>query len=584
MRRVSFDFFQQRLDRVWRARRLVAGRLQHAGDGRPMPEDMLSLTMHAVETHGPNCTVLETADQWLDHLDCHWHEYGVALENLALGITPPTSGEFNNDYYGECTGGTSRAEFWGMIQPADPVAAADRAAADAHIGHSGAAVEIARFVAAAVAEGFSTVDMRACMRVGVNSLPASSQVASAATSILAVSDARREWQRLWAGIAAQWGHAEPTNAQLNFAGMLLALGAGDLDWARTYEIVQHTGGDIAWKAVLCATFLALMGSDVEMPGRTARVTQRVGKSVLRDIDSLTKGDDFVDRACQLAVACARPGEVELTGAPYVAAPGPHVAPPLRLQTRYEDEPVIAPGEEKAVFLERPTGAEDIVGGVEIEAPAEMSVVALGGVVVPGKIAARAIDATLVEAAGQPGQVKASIRRTGRTVAESRFGFRRASRYVAFGPFDNADGKGLERAYLNETSLDERMAGAKADFHKRVLRTAGDVVDVDGAFGAVGPRIIYLLRVVNSPSARAVALHVGCSDGIKLWLNGKRILADHTHRYATPRDYVLPCTLKKGANRITVKLARCGRTSVFRLRITERDTDQALTDLWDQFPE
>lgn len=581
MRRVSFEFFTERLQRVWQARSAASLYTPAAIDGRPHRDDLLSLALHALETHGPTCGPLEIADEWLGHLACHWHEYGVALENLKLGINPPTSGTFNNDYYGECTGGASRAEVWGMLQPADPVAAAQRAAEDARIDHSEAAVDVAKFVAAAAAEAFSTVDLRACIRVGLRVVPTSSKVFVAAESVLTQAAAQRDWSAAWSTVVADWGHPEPTNALYNFAGLLLALVGGELSWHKTLEISTGTGGDAHWKSTLAGTFLALMGVQIEPPSRSGRNTVQLAPSALGDIDVVASSTEFTDKMCRLAVACARPGEVELTGAPYLPAPGPHVAPPVRLFARYEGEPVLSPRRQTAVFLERANDTQDIPGTVEIRAPAELKVEALGGVIVPGKIAARAVNVALLSAEGRPGLVHAEIRRTGRAVAEATFGFRLSSRYVALGPFDNCDGTCLEKAYLPEANLDEQDARARPGFHKKEVLTSGDTVNVDGVFGAVGPRIIYLLRTVNAPSARAAALHVGCSDGIKLWLNGKRLLSDHNHRYATPRDYILPCSLKKGANRITVKLARCGRTTTFRLRITERDTEQAMTDLWDQ---
>ena len=124
MRSVSFEYYRERIRGVFAARAIAAAPAADPPDGRPTPQECISLALHALETHGPTCGPLETADEWLGHLDCSWHEYGVALENLSLGITPPTSGNFNNDYYGECTGGASRAEVWGMLHPADPVVAA----------------------------------------------------------------------------------------------------------------------------------------------------------------------------------------------------------------------------------------------------------------------------------------------------------------------------------------------------------------------------------------------------------------------------------------------------------------------------
>jgi hypothetical protein len=232
---------------------------------------------------------------------------------------------------------------------------------------------------------------------------------------------------------------------------------------------------------------------------------------------------------------------------------------------------------------------------------------MGGLVVAGKIAAHVVEACL-----EPGPVKLSgtldvrISRAGRTVAEARFGLTLAARYLCLGPFDNSDGKGLERVFLDERRLSEggrasalqHLAAGRASRPRasrrgatarlpstqtgepRELVARGDVVDVDRAFGAEGPRVVYLVRDIVSDEERRVSLRVGSSDGVKLWVNGRRLLSDHTHRYATPDDLAGDAVLRKGRNRIAIKLARCGGSSAFRLRITERGSEEAAAGIRD----
>ena len=609
MRRVHFDSYRERLGRVFRARQAALRSVPPQADGRPLPDEMATLVVHALENQGPGAGPPEAAADWLEQLGCHWHEYGVALENLRLGIGPPTSGSFNNDAYGECTGGTLRADVWGFIHPGDPAEAGARAAEDATLDHFGDALDVARFHAGLVAEALVTDDLRACARAGFKQLSttsprrpdpkgtkASGRAALCIQSVLNLAGGERDFRRAWAVVAADWGHPEPTNVLANVAAMLLALVAGELDWRRTLEIVRATGGDVTAKAVACATVLGALGVEVPVPRLWRAPGPDDGRAggALADIDVFKSEEDFIERLCRLAVACARPDEVEIAGAPYFPAAGPPVARPVRLVARYEGEPVIAPAESRAVFLERPHETEDIPGTLEVDSPEGLAATPMGGVTVPGKIAARVVNVSLagsVEEAslpvpvtggqtGAPGPVRARIVRAGRTVAEAEFGFHLARVYLAMGPFDNSDGGGLERQYLPEAKLTEKLAGWREPFHTNRLVASGDLVDVDGAFGLVGPRVIYLVRVVASPAARPVSLRVGSSGGVKLWLNGRRLLAADRTGYATPNDFVMPASLKKGANRLVIKLARSGLASTFRLRITERDSEKAVTGLWD----
>jgi len=586
VRSVSFSFYQQRVEAVLRCRRAALAAVGLPDDGRPHPDELTALLVHALESHGPRAGPLELADEWLDHLAAHWHEYGLALENLRLGIGPPTSGSFNNDVYCECAGGFALAQTWGLLHPGDPARAAERAAECARVSHSGSGVEAARFLAAAISEAFIATDVASCLRVGLRHMTLGSRAATCVQETLSVAAEEADTGRAWTIIASDWLRPEPTDALTNLAGALLALVAGGLEWKRTLAIVRDTVGDSPTKACACAAMLALLGGDVPRPRARKRSSRSAGPPppgrFLDGLEVPAGDEDFVERLSRLAVACGRPAETEISGAPYFPSPGPPVEGPVRLFANYAEEPVLAPGEEQVVFLELADSAESVSGTLDVSTEGGLRGAALGGVTVPGQIAARAVKASLAGKGGEPGVVIADIRRAGRPAAVARFGFRRASRWVAVGPFKNTDGTGLDHAYLPEGRLDEKLASRGGGYRVKALRVPGDAVDVDGVFGSACPRVIYLLRVVRAPSARPATFRIGCSDGLKLWLNGRRLVADHGHRPGGAGDYVVPASLKAGANRITVKLARCGGSSVFRLRITARGSEEAMLDLWDPF--
>jgi ADP-ribosylglycohydrolase len=585
VRSIPFSFYQERVSAVLRARRVALASIPIPDDDRPHPDELTTLLVHTLETHGPRSGPLELADEWLDHLVVHWHEFGAALENLRLGIGPPTSGSFNNDAYGECAGGFALAQGWGLLHPGDPAGAAARAAECARVSHCGSAVEAARFLAAAASEALTAPDVRTCLRAGLRHMTPGSRAATCVQETLSVAAGEVDQGRAWTIIASDWLHPEPTDALANLAGAILALATGKLEWPRTLHVALATGGDAPTKACVCAAMLAAFGREVAPPkarrrsGRSATLTP--GR-FLKGLEMPSGDEDFVERLSRLAVACARPGEAEFSGAPYFPSPGPPVAGPVRLFARYAEEPVLAPGEERVVFLELADPAESVPGTLKVDADETLRAAALGGVTVPGQISARAVNVSLADEGGVPGVVRAEVRRAGRPAAVARFGFRRASRWVAVGPFENPDGAGLDHAHLPESRLDEKLVACGGPYRVKALRVPGDSVDVDAVFGSVGPRVLYLLRVVRAPSARAATFRIGCSDGLKVWLNGRRLLSDHRHGHGGPGGYVVPAALKAGANRITVKLARCGRSSVFRLRITARGTEEAMLELWDPF--
>jgi hypothetical protein len=81
----------------------------------------------------------------------------------------------------------------------------------------------------------------------------------------------------------------------------------------------------------------------------------------------------------------------------------------------------------------------------------------------------------------------------------------------------------------------------------------------------GPGVIYLERFLYSPDDRQVGIQIGFTDPCKVWVNGTLLMANDTHAWNTNENrHFYPVAIKKGNNRILVKLQRNGLDTTFTL--------------------
>ena len=93
-------------------------------------------------------------------------------------------------------------------------------------------------------------------------------------------------------------------------------------------------------------------------------------------------------------------------------------------------------------------------------------------------------------------------------------------------------------------------------------------------GIWGEHIATSAQVIESPAERDVQLRTGSDDGIIAWLDGKQVL-----RVARPRGLVrdedrTPIHLKRGANRLLLKITQGGGSWSFCVRLADPKGDLA----------
>src|SRR5262245_5620563 len=138
------------------------------------------------------------------------------------------------------------------------------------------------------------------------------------------------------------------------------------------------------------------------------------------------------------------------------------------------------------------------------------------------------------------------------------------RWHIIGPFDNTDKSGFDRAYPPESAikLDAEYKGTPAaneTIVRWVEHTSTDqfgVVDLNKTIGKHMGVVAYAVTYVNSDKDQPARIHVGSTNAIKVWLNGKLIYTrDEYHHGMSMDQYQATGELKSGRNTILLKVCQ-----------------------------
>jgi hypothetical protein len=148
-----------------------------------------------------------------------------------------------------------------------------------------------------------------------------------------------------------------------------------------------------------------------------------------------------------------------------------------------------------------------------------------------------------------------------------------------GPFDNTGGAGFEKVFPPEEQIDWKAQydgkTGKVRWQSHAVTNEAGLVDLNKPLGALKGVTGYACATITSSKDQTVELRLGSKNGWKVWLNGKFLFGrDEYHRGAEIDQYRLKARLKRGENRILVKLCQNEQTEdwtkewEFQLRITD----------------
>ena len=88
---------------------------------------------------------------------------------------------------------------------------------------------------------------------------------------------------------------------------------------------------------------------------------------------------------------------------------------------------------------------------------------------------------------------------------------------------------------------------------RLVRAADGTIDFESVFPNRDYSVAYAYLRFESEREQRAALRIGSDDGVKVWLNGTLVWANHAHRSLLPGQDAVRIDLQEGANRLLVKV-------------------------------
>ena len=155
------------------------------------------------------------------------------------------------------------------------------------------------------------------------------------------------------------------------------------------------------------------------------------------------------------------------------------------------------------------------------------------------------------------------------------------RWWFIGPFDNEGKIGFDKAYPPETviNLDAKYDGKKFSANWRLMpyESPNGEIYLKRMLYPFQNSVAYLLVAVYSPSTRTVALRVGSSGAVKVFLNGRSVIEDNSYRTFAYDQDIAPCVLKAGYNLLLMKVCDLEDEWTTSARFTELD-GSPITDI------
>lgn len=158
-----------------------------------------------------------------------------------------------------------------------------------------------------------------------------------------------------------------------------------------------------------------------------------------------------------------------------------------------------------------------------------------------------------------------------------------TRWKVVGPFDNTDRKGFNKIHLDVNTIDfdaeyEGKHGPvkwkEAVAEQESLEKLG-VVDLNEELVEEKSVLAYAATTFVSAKDQEVECRYETKEATKLWVNGEEVAVNNVYHSGGGFDqYIVPCKLSKGQNKIVIKVCQNEQTQPwtkpwdFRLRVTD----------------
>ena len=249
--------------------------------GEPLPNDDLDLQLvwlRAMRDVGPKAMSANVlADYWLTAVTPHWNEYGIGKCNLEMGLLPPLSGEFRNDWKNS-NGAWIRSEIWACLAPGLPEIAMKYAIMDASIDHGLAEGTYAEmFTASLESMAFFESDIRTLIEKALSFIPENCRVARSVRIVLKGYEDGKTWKDVREEVLQDSHDLGWFQAPANIAFTMIGLLYGEGDFKKSLIIAIDCGDDTDCTG---ATSGALLGIILGADGIPADWKEYIGDRII----------------------------------------------------------------------------------------------------------------------------------------------------------------------------------------------------------------------------------------------------------------------------------------------------------------
>ncbi|MDR0287719.1 MAG: ADP-ribosylglycohydrolase family protein [Clostridiales bacterium] len=520
-----------------------------------------------LEQRGFDFDAYELADTFAKYNMCWANEYRIAIRNILLGVYPPESGLFDNEFFMHSMGCPIRSEIWGLICPMEPEKAARYAEYDGSIDHASESIDAEKFLAAMESLAFNYNNIKKLIENSLKYLTPETRLYSCINKVMEYYNSGFDWKDTRNKLVREFGSCDASYSVINLGFVTLALLYGKNDFTNTMITAVNCGFDTDCTAATSGAVLGLILGFNAIPNVWK---EKVGEQfVIGTVDVNRERDTLkllAEDTCKL-------GTIPKTG------------PSICFSVDYKNGPVIYPNIEKAIdiILENLT-PETMNIVLEVNFPGNISYLNLPGKVVlePGKKLRHplAFKSSLVNGR-LPERNIVGFRLTvnGKYSIQRKVGLVGGTCYKVLGPFwDNYDNKKYDHDIYNDlqqkdldgnadifamfngfVNIDREYIpeefGPETEINGDTYYASSDILDIGKIVTYQGPCCLYLVRDIylNDPNPEDVQFIIGNSGPYKIWVNGKLVSTCKEPTYWTTQNYFVFPELKPGKNRIVYKI-------------------------------
>ncbi len=549
--------------------------------------DLQVLWLKVLEEKGAALTSDDLAEAWFEWCWYPMNEYGIFRRNWRLGIHPPMSGRFTNQFWETGMGCPIRAEVWGYVFPGAPDLAARYAAMDGTLDHTEQSVGAEMMFAAMASMAFFVHDVRRLAAMFMHYLPQGTPIERLTRAAFLAYDKGLSLRDARDHLMILAGHPEACDSQVNVPFTFLGLLYGGNDLEETMLSALHCGYDTDCTLATAAALIGQISGASRIPNSLkeaigdelvmgiqyrreemslcalARDTARLGVLLAKEIGTSMYIED-VPKMDPLPITAKPPASwltVDYAGLP-AAAPGDSVMVTVRVEGQVPDRAQLT--------IEGPPGWEIVPGtaivdavhravSVTLHAPADVDEWPMHNLFTAYLESERPIEYTFGVAGAELWQFLGVYY----DALPDENGTRQRQRYK------RQHFVSLERDYLSEPDVNvEELYSLWSSKLERpaILASFEHEIDPGRLIGLRGPYCCYLSRTIISPEARSAYILIGNNDSYRLYLNGELIAEVDECVWWTPYNNVHRVELRQGPNQLLLKLLKRGEDLKFTLSL------------------